>query len=158
MEALAYVAIFAALVAGILLLVRYNRERQKELYRIEALRNNRVYKDMFPLVQRAAARDLDQVRIERDRIVFTLVSPPGILGVYELRQCGHSQMSRTRTRVMTELLAEDIDLLRDRSKYSLTRYRIVRANGSIDYGYVYTIRSPYKDKVMAARRRLTMRI
>ncbi len=158
MEALAYAAMVAALIAGILLLVRYHREREKELYRIEALRNNRVYKDMSPLVQRAAARDLDQVRIERDRIVFTLVSPPGILGVYELRQCGHTQMSRTRTRVMAELLAEDIDLLRDRSKYSLTRYRITRANGSIDYGYVYTIRSPYKDKVMEARRRLTMRI
>ena len=158
MEALAYVAMFAALIAGILLLMRYNREREKELYRIEALRNNRVYKDMFPLVQRAAARDLDQVRIERDRIVFTLVSPPGTLGVYELRQCGHTQMSRTRTRVMTELLAEDIDLLRDRTKYSLTRYRITRSNGSIDYGYVYTIRSPYKDKVMEARRRLTMRV
>ena len=77
------------------------------------------------------------------------------MGVYELRQCGHSQMSRTRTRVMTELLAEDIDLLRDRSKYSLTRYRITRSNGSTDFGYVYTIRSPYKDRVMAARRRLT---
>ncbi|MBR5230760.1 MAG: hypothetical protein IKW00_00745 [Clostridia bacterium] len=50
MEALAYVAMFAALIAGILLLVRYYRERQKELYRIEALRQNRVYKDMYPLV------------------------------------------------------------------------------------------------------------
>ena len=157
MEALAYVAMIAALVCGILLLIHYRREREKEQYRIETLRNNPLYRDLLPLVRRAAARDLDQVRIERDRIVFTLVSPPGTLGVYELRQSGHSQMSRTRTRVMTELLSEDIDLLRDRTKYSLTRYRIVRANGTADYGYVYTIRSPYKDYVMEARRRISTR-
>jgi len=158
MEALAYAAMVAALIGGILLLMHYRREREKEQYRIEVLRDKPVYRDMLPLVRRAATRDLDQVRIERDRIVFTLVSPPGTLGIYELRQSGHSQMSRTRTRVMTELLAEDIDLLRDRSKYSLTRYRIFRANGSVDYGYVYTIRSPYKDKVMEARRRIGINV
>ena len=157
MEALAYAAMVIALISGILLLIHYKREREKELRRIEALRQMQVYRDMLPLVQRAASRDLDQVRIERDRIVFTLVSPPGTLGIYELQQCGHSQMSRTRTRVMTELLAEDIDLLRDRTKYNLIRYRIIRANGSMDYGYLYTIRSPYKDKIMEARRRISMR-
>ena len=157
MEALAYVAMIAALVCSILLFIHYRREREKEQYRIETLRNNPLYRDMLPLVRRAAARDLDQVRIERDRIVFTLVSPPGTLGVYELHQSGHTQMSCTRTRVMTELLSEDIDLLRDRTKYSLSRYRIIRANGSMDYGYVYTIRSPYKDYIMEARRRIGVR-
>ena len=150
MEALAYAAMIAALIGGILLLIHYKREREKEQYLIEELRSKPVYRDMLPLVRRAAARDIDQVRIERDRIVFTLVCPPGTLGIYELRQSGHTQMSRTRTRVMTELLAEDIDLLRDRTKYSLTRYRITRANGSVDFGYVYTIRSPYKDKIIEA--------
>lgn len=118
----------------------------------------RLYKDIYPLILRAAARDLDQVRIERDRITFTLVCPPGTLGVFELCQCGHRQMSRTRTRVLAEVIAEDIEILRDRGKYGLSRYRITRANGSVDYGYVYTIRTPYKDAVMEARRRISMRI
>ena len=102
MGSLAYIALVLALAVGIYLLIRYQRERQKELYRMEALRDSRLYKDIYPLILRAAARDLDQVRIERDRIT--------------------------------------------------------RANGSVDYGYVYTIRTPYKDAVMEARRRISMRI
>lgn len=158
MGSLAYIALVLALAVGIYLLIRYQRERQKELYRMEALRDSRLYKDIYPLILRAAARDLDQVRIERDRITFTLVCPPGTLGVFELCQCGHRQMSRTRTRVLAEVVAEDIEILRDRGKYGLSRYRITRANGSVDYGYVYTIRTPYKDAVMEARRRISMRI
>lgn len=154
MNSLAFAAIFLALAAGFYLLFRYMRERQKELMRMEQLRNKRLYKDLYPLISRAAARDLDQVRIERDRITFTLVYPPGTLGVFEVRQSGHHQISRTRTRVIAEVIAEDIEILRDRSKYNLTRYRITRANGSWDYGYVYTIRTPYKDAIMEARRRI----
>ena len=149
MGSLAYIALVLALAVGIYLLIRYQRERQKELYRMEALRDSRLYKDIYPLILRAAARD---------RITFTLVCPPGTLGVFELCQCGHRQMSRTRTRVLAEVIAEDIEILRDRGKYGLSRYRITRANGSVDYGYVYTIRTPYKDAVMEARRRISMRI
>ena len=69
MGSLAYIALVLALAVGIYLLIRYQRERQKELYRMEALRDSRLYKDIYPLILRAAARDLDQVRIERDRII-----------------------------------------------------------------------------------------
>ncbi len=158
LNSLAFAVVFLALAAGSFLLLHYLRERQKELLRMEQLRSKRLYKDLYPLITRAAARDLDQVRIERDRIAFTLVYPPGTLGVFEVRQSGHHQLSRTRTRVMAEIIAEDIDILRDKSKYSLTRYRITRANGSCDYGYVYTIRTPYKDAIMEARNRISMRV
>ena len=84
--------------------------------------------------------------------------PPGTLGVFELRQAGHYQMSRVRTRVMAEVIAEDVAILQDRGKYSLTRYRIIRPNGSVDYSYLYTIRTHYKDAILSARRRIEERI
>ncbi len=158
MQPLGICAWCLALAAGLLLMARYRRERPKEIFRMEALRDSRLYKYLYPLSCRAAARDLDQVRIERNRITFTLVYPPGTLGVFELRQAGHAQMSRVRTRVMAEVLAEDIEALQDRRKYGLTRYRITRANGSVDYGSVYTVRTAYKDRIMEARSRLTMHI
>lgn len=154
MQSLAYIGLFALLVAALWMLTVYRRERQKELYRMDALRASRLYKDIQPLIQRASVRDLDQVRVERDRITITLVHPAGTLGVYELRQAGHYQMSRIRTRVMAEVLAEDLMILQDRRKYSLTRYRVIRPNGSVDHAYLYTIRTPYKDKIMAVHRRL----
>ena len=158
MRSLAYIALAAILVVGLYLLAWYRRERQKEIYRMESLRDSQLYKDIYPLVQRAAARDLEQVRVERERVTITQVYPPGTLGVFELRQARHFQMSRTRTRVMAEVIAEDIDILQDRRKYSLSRYRVIRANGSVDYGYLYTIRTPYKDSIMASHRRIQERI
>lgn len=158
MQSLAYFLLLAVLAAGLLLLGRYYRERQKEIYRMEALRGSRLYKDIYPLIQRASVRDLDQVRIERDRITITQVYPPGSLGIFELRQAGHLQMSRIRTRVMAEVIAEDIDILQDRGKYTLKRYRIIRPNGKVDYGYLYTIRTPYKDSILSTHRRLRERL
>ena len=158
MQTLAYIALFAALAASLCLLARYHRERQKELYRMETLRSSRLYKDVYPLSQRAACRDVEQVRVERDRVTITLVRPAGTLGIFELRQAGHFQMSRTRTRVMAEVIAEDVDVLQDRKKYSLRRYRILRPNGTTDFGYLYTIRTPYKDSIMAIQRRIEDRI
>ena len=158
MQYLAFAASFFVLVAALSLLIYCRRERQKEIYRMEALRSSRLYKDLYPLIQRASSRDLDQVRVERDRVTITLVYPPGTRGVFELRQSGHFQMSRTRTRVMAEVIAEDLEILQDGGKYSFARRRITRANGSVDYSYVYTIRSPYKDAVVAAHERFRARI
>ena len=158
MQSLAYIGLFALLVAALWMLTVYRRERQKELYRMDALRASRLYKDIQPLIQRASVRDLDQVRVERDRITITLVYPPGTLGIFELRQAGHYQMSRVRTRVMAEVIAEDIAILQDRGKYSLTRYRVIRPNGAVDYSYLYTIRTRYKDAILLAHRRIEERI
>ena len=102
--------------------------------------------------------DLDQVRIERERITITRVYPAGTLWVFDLRKAGHHKMSRVRTRVMAEVIAEDLEILQDRRKYTLTRYRVMRPNGSVDYSYLYTIRVGYKDSIMAMHQRLKDRI
>ena len=158
MRYLAFAASVIAFVAAIYLLLYCRRERQKELLRMEALRDSRLYKDLFPLIQEASSRDLDQVRVERSRVTVTLVYPPGTLGVFDLHQYGHFQLSRTRTRVLAEVIAEDLDILQETSKYSFARRRVIRANGSVDYSYVFTIRSSYKDAVIAAHERFRARV
>ena len=160
MRYLALFAVLAASVSGILLYLYCRHERQKELYRMEMLRSTKLYKNLHAALVscRADSRDLDQVRIERDRITLTLVDPPHVLIQFDLHQAGFAKMSRVRTRVMAEVLAEDISILLDRSKYSLQRYRLMRPNGSWDYGYLYTVTIPYKDSINTARARLRARI
>ncbi|MBQ7455277.1 MAG: hypothetical protein IJS53_02435 [Clostridia bacterium] len=153
MRYLAIVTMALLLAAAILLIIRFRREQQKELYRMEALRDTKLYKDLQPLLQRAASRDLDQVRVERGRVIITQVYPAGTLGVFELCQSGHYQMSRTRTRVLSEVIAEDLDILQDGGKYSFARRRVIRANGSVDHSYTFTIRTAYKDSVIRAHER-----
>ena len=112
MRYLALFAVLAASVSSILLYLYCRRERQKELCRMEALRSTKLYKHLHAALVscRADSRDLDQVRIERDRITLTLVDPPHVLIQFDLHQAGFAKMSRVRTRVMAEVLAEDISI------------------------------------------------
>ena len=76
MQYLAFAASFFVSAAAISLLIYCRRERQKELYRMETLRASRLYKDLYPLIQKASSRDLDQVRIERDRVTIMIGGAP----------------------------------------------------------------------------------
>ena len=83
MGSLAYIALVLALAVGIYLLIRYQRERQKELYRMEALRDSRLYKDIYPLILRAAARDwlVPAVRAAAARAAARVVAAAAPAGV-----------------------------------------------------------------------------
>ena len=135
------------------------RERhriRKERLLMTKLRGGSFYAGMYDMVRYARKYDLDQVRIERNRIVFSAVSPPGKLCEYSLSGAGVRVLSDCRARVLAEVLGEDIPALRT-SVYSLRRYRVMRPNGKIDYGYVYTLRSLYKTRLLYAKRYAPLR-
>lgn len=132
------------------LMRRARVERQKELLRMQKLRGSVMYQTMYPLVRHCRRCDIDQVRIERDMVIFTAVCPPGTLGVFDISS-RFGSLSLRRTRALASVIGEDIPVLNDRRCYALRRYRITRPNGAPDYGYTYTIRSPYKSSIMRAR-------
>lgn len=138
------------LVLAVFLMIRERQRILRERLLMTKLRNSKLYADMYPLVRFARRRDLDQVRIERNRIVFSAVCPPGKLCEFSLTEGGFRMLSGNRTRILAEVLAEDIPILKS-PLYSLHRYRVMRPNGRIDYGYVYTIRSVYKSQIMRER-------
>lgn len=138
------------LALAILLIVREERRIRHERLMMTKMRNSKLYAQVYPLVRFARRRDLDQVRIERNRIVFSSVCPPGKLCEFSLSEGGFRLLSGQRTRVLAEVLGEDIPILKS-PVYALHRYRVMRPNGQIDYGYVYTIRSFYKSQLMRER-------
>jgi hypothetical protein len=146
---LAIAAVIAGFFSAIALLYQDWREREKEKLRMGKLRGSHLYRELYLLVVNCRAQYVDQVRVERNRILFTSASPPGLICSFSPQEKGYRPLSGTNTRVLAEVIGEDMDILLDNSKYRFTRYKIIRANGSMDYGYLYTIRSAYKDELLA---------
>lgn len=124
---------------------------RKERLMMTKIRNSEFYAKLYAMVRHARRFDLDQVRVERSRIVFTGVHPAGMICEFDLAGSSSRILSNNRTRVLAEVLGEDIPELKT-YRYALRRYAITRPNGKKDYGYVYTIRSAYKTQLIYARK------
>ena len=144
------------LVLILALLIADEKRRQHELLQMERMRNSMLYYDLYPLVLNARRHDIDRIQIERSRIVFYSVCPPGSMGEFILAQQGYRPLNSVRTRTLAMVLAEDIPLLRSNTHYRLQRYIVIRPNGQKDYGYQYVIRSHYKTALMYERRRVPL--
>lgn len=136
---------------AVILLVGEYRYRQHERLRMERLRLGPLYGELYPIVTDVRRHDLDRVQVERDRVVFYGVFPPGRIGEFVLADHGFPPMSRACTRAMALLLAEDIPALQEDAHYRLKRYRVERPNGVKDDVYLYIIRSYHKTALMRQR-------
>ncbi len=135
--------------AALFLLVFERRQRAQEHERVNRLRLSALYRQLRPMIEYCKRWDLEQVRVERDRITVTRVSPPGKLWEFIPMRHGYRPFSRSRAHAICLLLSEEFVDIADPAKYRCKRYTIIRPNGKRDYGYVFTIRSPYKDSLVA---------
>lgn len=136
--------------AGCALLVDYHKRKYEEVY-AERMRRSMLYYEIHSLVSEAKSHEIDRVQVERNRIVFYAVYPPGKIGEYVLTDHGHRPLNPERTLALVQALMEDLPILQENRYYRLQRYPVIRPNGKKDYGYRFTIRSGYKTKLMYAR-------
>lgn len=142
------------LVAVLALLIADEKRRQHELLQMERMRSSMLYYELYPLVLFARKHDIDRVQIERNRVVFYGVCPPGSMGEFSLTERNYRPLNEQRTRALMLVLAEDIPILRENGCYRLQRYRVYRPNGKRDDAYQYVIRSRYKTALMYERKRV----
>ena len=139
------------LAAALILLIYDERRRQHELLAMERMRGSMLYYDLYPLVAYARQHNLDRVQVERSRVVFYGVCPPGRMGEFVLAERGYRPLNARRTLALAQVLAEDIPVLRSGACYRLRRYAVQRPNGRRDNGYQYVICSRYKTALMYER-------
>jgi len=145
---------FAALIfTSIALLIWDTIRRQHELKMMERMRRSRMYYEMYPLVKYVRKHDIDKIRIERTRIIFYSVNPPGKMGDFVLAEWGYRPLTPAHTRALTLVLAEDLAPLQESRWYRLRRYTVMRPNGIKDDTYQYTITPRYKTLLVTQRKR-----
>ncbi len=146
MEQIVLGIFIACSVLSACLLLKEYKHVQKERLLMEKYRNSNSYQMIYEFVREARRMEIDQVRIENDRILFVGLPPEGVLFDYRLPYVGRS-LYGAHARILAEVLGEDIPFLKS-YKYLLTRYRIVKPNRTVEYGYTYTLRSKYKTEML----------
>ena len=121
---------------------------------MKRMRESALYAELYELILYAQRYDLDEIRIERDRISFFSMIPPGCIGVFDLTLGGYRYLNKRKVQALAHVLSVDLPQLQSSRQYRLKRYRVMRPNGQMDDAYVYTARSAYKARVVTRRRRV----
>ena len=150
-----WTALFAALVLAAVaaLLVDRSRRQYEQLY-AERMRRSMLYYEIHSLISVAKTHEIDRVQVERNRIVFYAVYPPGKIGEFVMTDHGHRPLNPQRTLALAQVIAEDLPVLQESRCYKLQRYKVTRPNGQKDQAYRFIIRSGYKTELMYARERM----
>ena len=146
----------AAFRAAVILLVWDERRRQHELLRMERMRASALYYQLYPQVVFARKHQLDRVQIERSRVTFYAICPPGRICDFVMAEHGFRPLSPQRVKALAQVIADDIPELQVNAHYKLRRYRLTRPNGQKGDAYLFTIRSRYKTQLMYARQHVRL--
>lgn len=154
-ELLMALCILGAASAVTLIWAEYRR-RAHQLLAMQRMRSSSMYADLYTLVAYVRDRDLDEVRIERDRVIFFGMFPPGRLSEFRLSTGGYRYLSPRRIQALAQVLAMDIPQLQSARDYRLRHFRVMRPNGMTDDAYAFIARSAYKSRVLSARRHVSL--
>ena len=103
---------FCAAALGMLAILWMDRvRRQHERMDVERMRGSMLYYEIYPLVVEARAHDIDHVLIERTRVVFFSVCPPGEIGAFVMSEWGHRPLNPRRTMALAQVIADDLPIL-----------------------------------------------
>ena len=152
MNGFVFAGMVLCFIASMALLIGERVRRAHQELAMKRMRESAMYAELYDLILYAQRYDLDEIRIERDRISFFSMIPPGCIGVFELSVSGYRYMNARKVHALSQVLALDLAQLQSARQYRLRRYKVMRPNGQMDNAYVYTARSGYKAKVLAKRR------
>ncbi len=146
----ALAACIACALAGMAILTEERIYRARCLNAMRKMRGSALYAELYEMLTLLNDKNLDEVRIERDRISFSGINPPGRLADFNLAERGYRFLDQDRILALVQVLALDLPALQNTRNYRLSRYYVTRPNGTRDSAYHYTAKGEYKMKVLSA--------
>lgn len=145
--------------AAAVILIYCARLKQRERQLLTHLRESSQYAKLYQKISYLIQHDdIDQLRVEQRGVTVTSVYPAHTLLSFDFKQNGNCKRSDVIPRLVTQLLQEDFTALGREDFYKLSRYRVYRANGKMEYGFRFTMRRRYKDAVIMSKRSVQLRI
>lgn len=150
LEMAVLVLMASGLIAVATLYLNDRRNAKLEAVRMEKMRNSDLYQELSDIVRHCRKRYVEQVRIRRECVEFIMMVPAGRRVVFSIVGRGYRPLSPSRQHTLCLLLAEDLPVLSDRSRYILRKIKLPLPNGEKTVEYVYTMRIGYKDTLNRA--------
>ena len=146
------VAVCAAvvLIAVVLLLIDGRRQQLRSLGIIQ-MRGSRLYQDLAPELKRIRNIPVDQILIERDRLIIKGMYPPDIILSFPLENYRRRRNHGTYTETLRDLLADELHDLNDPARYRLRSYRVFYPPNEKARAWEFIARPAYKSYVLRTR-------
>lgn len=139
------VAILLGLAVLLALYIADRREAKREQVLMEKMRRSPMYQEMYQVIRRCRKRHVEQIRIAREGVTFTMMLPAGRQVHFSFAEKKYMALSPRRIRVLCLLIGQDLDVVRDKGRYRLRRRRVTLENGEKSVVYTYTMLPMYKD-------------
>ena len=118
------------------------------------MRGSRFYAALYPTVEKMRSMDIDEVRVERNRVTFFSIYPPGKVAEFTMDTRGFGSLDNEHAYALAQVLAMDLPQLQSGRDYDFRCYKTMRPNGTKDDTYVFTAKKHYKQSVLAAHRQM----
>ena len=138
-------------ISGLAILLWQRVENAHQLVAMRKLRGSDLYAALYPVLESALEKGIDEIRIEKDSVTFMGIVPPGMSGLFDFASEGYRCLDSYRLKTLTQLIALDAQDLQSEKYFALHKYKVMRPNGEIDKAYVYSARAGYRQMV---RRRM----
>ena len=143
-------------IAAAVILYLDRRRTSEQILAMRKMRGSPLYTDIYyRVVEKVRKEDIEEVRIERDRLVVIGVYPRVKLAEYDLSSGGRRFLSKEQVLALANVMALDIDQLKNTKDYEFTRIQIERPSGDLEYAYLYVIRSAAKKRITEAHQRIS---
>ena len=143
-------------IAAIVILYLDHRRTAEQILAMRKMRGSPLYTQIYHrVVENVRDKDIEEIRVERDRVVVIGVYPRVKLAEYDLESNGHRFLNNEKVLALANVLALDIEQLQNVKDYEFTRITLERPNGGMDYSYLYIIRSAAKKRITEAHRRIS---
>ncbi len=150
-----WAAIAVCVATALTLLIREHIQENHLLIAMRKMRGSTLYADLYGLVDSIRGKEIEEIRIQRGKVSFFGIYPPGRIGEFDFSQHGYSYLNDEKVYALAQVLAFDIPQLQSAKDYKLEKYRLERPNGTKDDAYAFIVRPEYKKKVMASHSRIS---
>jgi len=144
--------VLAALLAGAVVLYFYQEHiREKKLrLRVKKLYASQLFEDMIPMLRTAKRLPIEQLTVDKTGVVLRYLHSDSIDTAFLMRPNGYAYMTPEQQEAMRAVLEECLPKIRDDKHYHVSRKRVWRHNGDLEFTYQYTITNKYKARLSRA--------
>ncbi len=155
MDGIMWAVIAVCVITAAVLLIREHIRENHQLIAMRKMRGSSLYADLYGMVESIRGREIEEIRIQRGKVSFYGIYPPGRIGEFDFGRHGHNYLNDEKVYALAQVLAFDIPQLQSSRDYKLEKYRLERPNGTKDEAYAFIVRPEYKKKVMASHSRIS---
>ncbi len=150
-------AVCALCVIAAVLLIWFDHKRTSvQILAMRKMRGSPLYAEIYHcVVEKVKDIDIEEIRVERDRVVVIGVYPRMKAAEFDLTGRGHRFLNNEKVLALANVLALDLPRLQSVKDYEFSRIQLERPNGDRDYSYLYVMRSAAKKKITEAHRQMS---